>query len=275
MHTPKIKIGLSILTSLLSVCGFSQSLNPLNIGTVQPGDSIVIVYDVVINNPCGCTQISNQGNVSGSNFSSLVTDDPKTGTANDPTITFLNLFPLPVTLLEFRGNQRDSKIELSWKASEINVHHYEVERSITGASFVKIATISAVGNGERFYNFTDPAPNGNINYYRLKIVEIDGKATYSSILKFANNGTDKAVMVYPNPIVNSQVAIQLTNFSAGLYKVVFYNAIGQQVLIKAINHAGGSATVSLSLEKKLGTGLFTVVIKGQEHFYTQKILIRN
>jgi len=71
---------------------FSQ-LNPLTVGTVSPGDSIVIYYDVTINTGCGCTQVSNQGTVSGSNFITLVTDDPDTGPASDPTISPL-LTPL-------------------------------------------------------------------------------------------------------------------------------------------------------------------------------------
>src|SRR3954471_9981319 len=91
------KLFLSSLLVLFSSAAFAQ-LNPLTIGTLHPGDSIVVYYDITINTGCSCTQISNQGTVTGSNFSTFVTNDPDTGPANDPTITLLNLFPLPVSL---------------------------------------------------------------------------------------------------------------------------------------------------------------------------------
>lgn len=250
---------------------FAQ-LNPLNIGVIPAGDSLIIAYDVTINTGAG-SQVSNQGNISGSNFSNLVTNDPKTGAANDPTITLLNLFPLPVTLLEFRGNQRSANIELSWKASEVNVRHYEVERSNTRSAFVKIGDVQAIGNGERSYSFTDLSVIGNISYHRLKIVDVDGKISYSSILKFSKNATEREVSVYPNPVVSSQVTIRFSNFLAGQYAVAFYNSVGQQTFAKTINHIGGSVVANLNLPRSMGTGLFTVVIKGEDKQYSQKLFI--
>lgn len=257
--------------SVVTGKAFSQ-LNPLSIGTIAAGDSIVVYYDVTINTGCGCSQISNQGTVSATNVATFSTDDPKTGALNDPTITVLNLFPLPVTLLEFRGNQSDRKIELSWKANEGNVHHYEIERNTTGATFAKIGSVQAIGSGQRSYNFTDANPI-SVAYYRLKIVDVDGKINYSSVLKFAGNATDQSFAVYPNPVLNSQITIQLSNFSAGRYAVVFYNSIGQQVIANVISHAGGSAITLFRLPKTMGKGLYTVTVKGREQTYTQKLLI--
>jgi hypothetical protein len=62
----------------------------LNIGTLPAGESVTITFQVTINNPLSptnTTQVANQGTVSGSNFGSIVTDDPDTGALNDPTIT--------------------------------------------------------------------------------------------------------------------------------------------------------------------------------------------
>lgn len=52
----------------------------VSIGTLPAGKSISIIFDVTVNNslPPGTTSVSQQGTVSGSNFSSVVTDDPKT-----------------------------------------------------------------------------------------------------------------------------------------------------------------------------------------------------
>jgi hypothetical protein len=63
----------------------------VNIGTLNPGDSVTITFQVVIDNPySGGPNVSNQGTVSGTNFSNVLTDDPSiVGTAN-PTLTPIN-----------------------------------------------------------------------------------------------------------------------------------------------------------------------------------------
>ena len=65
----------------------------LIIGTLPAGKSITVIFDAVIANPVppSATQVSNQGTVSGSNFSSVLTNDPDTPAADDPTVTPLNL----------------------------------------------------------------------------------------------------------------------------------------------------------------------------------------
>ena len=52
----------------------------LIIGTLPAGKSITVIFDAVIANPVppSATQVSNQGTVSGSNFSSVLTNDPDT-----------------------------------------------------------------------------------------------------------------------------------------------------------------------------------------------------
>jgi hypothetical protein len=68
---------------------------PVNIGTLNGGKSVTITFSVTVNNPLASnvTQISNQGNVSGSNFSTVQTDDPDAVGASNPTIT--NVIPYP------------------------------------------------------------------------------------------------------------------------------------------------------------------------------------
>ncbi|HKO96858.1 MAG TPA: Ig-like domain-containing protein [Pyrinomonadaceae bacterium] len=62
----------------------------LNIGTLPAGESMTITFQVTINSPLvppTTTQVSNQGTVSGTNFSPVLTDDPTVGGTADPTVT--------------------------------------------------------------------------------------------------------------------------------------------------------------------------------------------
>jgi uncharacterized repeat protein (TIGR01451 family) len=61
----------------------------LSIGTLPPGKSITITFEVTVDNPFpgGSTQVCNQGIVSGSDFPDELTDDPDVGGVADPTCT--------------------------------------------------------------------------------------------------------------------------------------------------------------------------------------------
>ena len=59
-----------------------------SVGTLLSGKTVHIQFQVTVNNPyLGGATVSNQGTVSGSNFSNVLTDDPAVGGANDPTVT--------------------------------------------------------------------------------------------------------------------------------------------------------------------------------------------
>lgn len=63
----------------------------LSIGTLPAGKSVILTYQVKVNDPiaAGTTQISSQGSVSGSNFATVLTDDPEAGGTADPTLTLI------------------------------------------------------------------------------------------------------------------------------------------------------------------------------------------
>ena len=59
-----------------------------SIGTLASLKTVHIQFQVTVNTPyLGGANVSNQGTVSGSNFASVLTDDPAVGGASDPTLT--------------------------------------------------------------------------------------------------------------------------------------------------------------------------------------------
>jgi hypothetical protein len=59
------------------------------IGTLPAAKTVRIQFQVTVNSslPSSVTQVSNQGTVSGDNFTSVLTDDPAAGGSSDPTVT--------------------------------------------------------------------------------------------------------------------------------------------------------------------------------------------
>lgn len=111
---------------------------------------------------------------------------------------------LPLTLVSFNGKWKDDKALLSWVTeTEINVSHFEIERSSTSNGFVKIGTVKAtsVPALRNNYSFTDDNPLLPVTYYRLKMVDEDGKSKYSPVVVLKE--TNKQIIsAYPNPFTN-------------------------------------------------------------------------
>jgi LPXTG-site transpeptidase (sortase) family protein len=70
----------------------SSDIAPVNLGILSGGSSVIIKYKVMINDPLvplNTMMVSNQGTVSGSDFVSIMTDDPGVVGSSDPTVTLL------------------------------------------------------------------------------------------------------------------------------------------------------------------------------------------
>jgi hypothetical protein len=253
----------------------NAQLSPITIGTIHPGDSVVIYYDVTINAGAG-SQVSNQGTISGSNFINLVTDDPDSGPLNDATLSFLNVFPLPVTLYEVKAAPKSTGIELSWKVSlESNMVKYEVEKSTNGRNFVKIGEVTALNNTQPGgYTFFDAAPNKGENFYRLRLIDANAAPKYSVIVKVDLSGKHPAIALYPNPVLQNSITLQLNDVCRGSYEVVLYNNAGQTIFVKTIQHDGGSVSRTISLPANLQKGVYSIQFKNEKALHSQLLIIQ-
>lgn len=111
--------------------------------------------------------------------------------------------PLPLKLIAFNATAKNGNALLSWITSnEINLSHFEIERSSDGLHFSSIGK-SAVpaGSGEKLYSFTDNNMAPGINYYRLRMIDTDGKFSYSRTVKL-NAGSKYSISILPNPAHN-------------------------------------------------------------------------
>ncbi len=106
---------------------------------------------------------------------------------------------LPVTIIDFTASKNNESVLLKWYATfETNFKKYEVERNTDGASFTKIGEVA--GRNFSNYDFTDAAlPSAKTAYYRLKMIDVDGKFTYSKTIVVRLNNIFSSALVYPNP----------------------------------------------------------------------------
>ncbi len=131
---------------------------------------------------------------------------PGTAQSGEVEDQLLSLAVLPVELSAFNAQKENCNVRLSWTAeSELNFSHYELQRSSNGISFRTIKSIQAVSRDQTpTYQYLDEA-TGKINYYRLKMVDLDGRIDYSKTLNVnVNCYDDKDMIIFPNPAIHEQ-----------------------------------------------------------------------
>jgi Secretion system C-terminal sorting domain/Beta-propeller repeat len=107
---------------------------------------------------------------------------------------------LPLNLLSFTGTKNNNGNLLEWKtANEINAKSFIIERSNDGINFIGIGKVHALGNGNGNYNFLNADKFDAVVYYRLKMIDVDGRFTYSNIIKLSTLNLQLSTL-YPNPI---------------------------------------------------------------------------
>ncbi|MBK9730760.1 MAG: T9SS type A sorting domain-containing protein [Chitinophagaceae bacterium] len=111
--------------------------------------------------------------------------------------------PLPIELLSLVAWSAGNANELSWiTESEINSSQFEVERSSDGKNFDSIGAESAAGISFKSlqYYFTDHHPAVGLNYYRVKMMDLDQSFRYSNVVSVERKGElMEAISIYPNP----------------------------------------------------------------------------
>lgn len=122
------------------------------------------------------------------------------------------LVALPVELIAFSGKVFGCEIGLNW-VSELETHfaYFELEHSADGRSFNSLQKINARGgNGLTAYQYHDWKAKQN-NYYRLKMVDLDGTFEYSTTINIRTEcySAIGQMEVYPNPVYTKQREINL------------------------------------------------------------------
>lgn len=186
---------------------------------------------------------------------------------------------LPVTLLSFSGYKNGNRNQLSWTTgSEQNNLGFEVQRSTDGVNYTVIGFVNSVATGgnssDRLsYSFTDNAPAGVKQYYRLRQVDIDGRSKLSNIVLI--NGTKPAVItlrsIFPNPAADvAQIIIDAP--AQAVLTVLVSDMAGRTMMQQIANIAEGSNTVVLPVAA-LHSGTYLVrVMNEQGEVVTGKLL---
>jgi len=107
---------------------------------------------------------------------------------NFSSTAILQQTPLPVKLKYFNGTYQNNRTTLNWKIeSQSNFSHFEIERSSDGVNYNNINTTPFSNAG--IYSYSDhDLSSSPVYYYRLKMVDRDGRFSYSEIISIQTKG---------------------------------------------------------------------------------------
>jgi pectin methylesterase-like acyl-CoA thioesterase len=110
---------------------------------------------------------------------------------------------LSSTLYNLKAIETNNVAKISFATSnEINVLKYDIEKSVDGKVFTKIATLQAKGNSEYLFFDENCFSKSNVVYYRIVTIDNDGKTNYSTIKILLLKSKTSTISVYPNPAKN-------------------------------------------------------------------------
>ncbi|MGN6267216.1 MAG: hypothetical protein ACTHM5_16165 [Ginsengibacter sp.] len=196
------------------------------------------------------------------NVDFAVTSDKGSYAANRFRIVFKTAVVLPVKLISVAAVQQDENIRVDWKVeNEKAVKQYVVEKATDGVIFKQAGIVAAANNeaGSSYQWLDDKAIPGD-NYYRIRIEEQTGKISYSDVVKVSIPLGKPSIGIYPNPITDGIIHLQLINQPKGRYGLRLLNPLGQAIIAKQVEHAGGNATEDIKWDYHLAHGVYQLQV---------------
>ena len=135
--------------------------------------------------------------------------------------------PLPVRLSGFKAGIEERQVLLEWSVTEeVNFDRFEIEHSRDGRQWAKIGEVKGKGGSEKpvDYSFFYDLPLSGINYYRLKMIDLDLSSVLSEI-RSVTVKSDDGLMVYPNP-ASGRLSVE-TGGLADVQEIALYDLSGR------------------------------------------------
>ena len=181
---------------------------------------------------------------------------------------------LPVILTRFTGKSEKATNLLDWTtASEINTDKFVVEKSQDGLRWEYLTDVKASGFStlEKAYTTTDFNPYF-ITYYRLKMMDLDGKYEYSEVVKIERTSkrSDDFVRVYPVPTFD-KVLVQLELDQVSEVSLTVTDILGRLLFTGKQSLQEGLNEIPLDLTAYTSGTYFLKVDNGVKQ-YTQRII---
>jgi len=179
--------------------------------------------------------------------------------------------PTPVRFVDLTAALKNKTAVLQWQtATEQNLSHFIIERSADAHNFSTIGTVKASGNSTsvKTYSITDQQPLQGINFYRLKMVDADGKFMYSKTVAVKIDDNNITLLVFPNP-AKDILLVQASGIRENA-TIQIINAAGRKLKESKIR-SNGNTSLSFDISS-LPPGLYNLIFNKKGKAWVRKFI---
>ncbi len=195
------------------------------------------------------------------------------------TFTMTSTF-LPVDLINLAATPLDNSIRLEWTtAQEMDNQGFYIQRSEDAVQFENIGWIDGQGNASSptDYDFEDIGiEKGQLYYYRLEQIDLDGSKNYSHLVSGFIEGTSgldlrslsELIQIFPNP-TNDYLTIQVQEETEHPIKFWVIDFLGRKVDEGEIEHEVFNYSV-----QDLQSGIYFFEFEQNRKIGMQKVIVQ-
>ncbi len=198
---------------------------------------------------------------SGAVYNFTVENIPGSYAANRFMIVFRQAVVLPVNIISITAARNNHQgIDVNWTTeNEIQLDHYDVERSHDGSHFTAIKQQQPMNNGVRNnYLITDEQPLDGKNYYRVRATNDNGTTLMSKIVMVDALQKEHYIRLYPNPVTDQKIRLEFAGHEPGIYQAEIIAADGKLVYKTALYVLHGNAKYEINPNKLMAQGNYTI-----------------
>lgn len=181
---------------------------------------------------------------------------------------------LPVELLYFSAIRKQENAELKWATiSERNNSHFVLEHSIDGFNFSTLKIIEGAGDSFETieYNYVHQTPISQVNYYRLKQIDYNGRYALSAVEVINALNIEKKISLYPN-VASNYIHLALNEIHSAEIQGTIFNSMGEKMTDLSFKAGEGSLELDIA---QYQTGHYFIKIKLDNTMLIKRFLKSN
>ncbi len=171
---------------------------------------------------------------------------------------------LPLRMVQFSGVSTTQGNQLTWEtAEEKDMEGFTVERSSDGNIFKPVMKVAATNQASASYGWLDAKPLPGDNFYRLQMLDKDGKTSFSRVIRIrafdmVNNGR---FTVYPNILTGGNRQITISGLNPGEYTLQLLDNNGRNLLNRPLSNSLSTGAQSMLIPENLPSGVYLLQVK--------------
>lgn len=184
---------------------------------------------------------------------------------------------LPIMLSELSAICNGNDVLLNWTTfSEQNSYKYYVEKRRGDGSWSVIGFVLAAGNSNTPINYsvTDINGAGELSYYRLRLVDLNGGGEVFNPISISCDNETNNIIVFPNP-TNGSFTVQISSTKAIDGAIIrLMDVAGKLIASKTVTIVEGVTQVLFD-NTMFASGMYVVKVYGGNKVFKPVKIVKN